>query len=214
MTNQRTRNDHRHRRFAPAIVIAVVVIGASIFASAHLGSATSVTETATTLRSLTNTTGTTLYAPGPCLKEVPQSAIVNPAQNSTFQGYSVTYSNGTEDFFSLNSCPIPVTPDKYQVFYLIEANPNFIAAENGSAYAANPFDSFGPSMGNSTGQYAVLLFALYGNEKTNPCGEDVWVYKELGAIQAIIPINSTGGLQLSGAEIQTVIRGSPYGIHC
>ena len=86
MTNQRTRNDHRHRRFAPAIVIAVVVIGASIFASAHLGSATSVTETATTLRSLTNTTGTTLYAPGPCLKEVPQERDSQPCTEFDIPG--------------------------------------------------------------------------------------------------------------------------------
>jgi hypothetical protein len=203
MTNQSSiRSTHPYTTLAAAIVIAAVVIAAGIFASLYLGTATTVTQTSTVYRTTTSTL--TSYITGTCLKEVPQSAVINYAQNSTFEGYSVTYSNGTEDFFSLNSCPVPVTPDKYQVDSMIATNPKFVAAENGSTYMANPFDGLGPSMNNSTGQYAVLVFGLYGSQRIYPCGGSVWDYKELGAIQAIIPINSTGGLQLSNTEIKTI----------
>jgi hypothetical protein len=55
--------------------------------------------------------------------EVPQNSVFGEYYNSTAQGTTVTYSNGTEDFFPLNSCPVPVTPQNYQVDSTIEANP-------------------------------------------------------------------------------------------
>jgi hypothetical protein len=164
---------------------------------------TTVTQKTTIFETVTNTSTIVQSTTGACLEEVPQSAVISNAQNTTFQGYSVTYSNGTTDFFSINSCPVPVTPDKYQVYFVIEANPQFIAAENGSAYEASPFGAQG-GISNSTGQYSVFTFVLYGSQTIYPCGGSKWEYKELGAIQATIPINSTGGLQFSNTEIQTI----------
>jgi hypothetical protein len=127
----------------------------------------------------------------------------------------VTFSNGTEDFFPLNSCPVPVTPDNYKIDSTIEANPRFIAAENGSTYEATNACNcvLGPNVTNSTGaQWTVLNFILYGNQRTYPCGTgSFWTFNRLGLIVVTIPINSTGGLQFSNAEIQS---GSPNIFMC
>ena len=143
---------------------------------------------------------------GTCLEEVPDGARISNYYNSTSQGYTVTYPNGTRVIFPLNSCPVPVYSEAYKVDSVIEADPRFIAAENGSAYLADyvcncsiPSASY-----NSTGQYAILNFVLYGNQVLYPCGTNsYWVYNQLGFIIITIPINSTGGLQYSHAEIQS-----------
>src|SRR6266850_5337743 len=43
-----------------------------------------------------------------CLKEISGKASITSFQNSSFEGYAVTYANGTQSFFSLDSCPVPV----------------------------------------------------------------------------------------------------------
>jgi hypothetical protein len=199
----------------PAVAVAAVLIAVGVLASVYAGSATTVTRTATVSKTVTATYPAVRPGVGECLEEVPSGAGIESFQNSTFDGYSVTYPNGTEGFFSLNSCPVPVTTEEYQVYSMIEADPRFVSAENGSTYFANPLQDFAPALGNSTGQYALIEFNLYGNEKFYPCGPNMWVYKELGAIQAVIPLSSTEGLQLSGTEIQVVLRGGPpSSFHC
>jgi hypothetical protein len=162
-------------------------------------------------------------ASGACLKEVPQRAVISRYYNSTSQGYSVTYSNGTKDFFPLDSCPVPVGPNNYQADSIIEANPKFIAVENGSVYQASPFGYLGPSEYNFTSgtytctvpgpngtstrectEYATLAFDLYSNQKVYGCGGSNWMYERLGEIQVRIPINATGGLEFSQMTIHTV----------
>lgn len=145
-------------------------------------------------------------ATGVCLEEVPSSATIGNYYNSTFQGYSVTYPNGTRVFSSLNSCPVPVYHDAFKIDSAIEADPKFIAAENGSGYEATNVCncSIAASSSNSTGEYAILDFVLYGSQILYPCGaNNYWVYNQLGLIIVTIPINSTGGLQYSHAEIQS-----------
>ena len=141
-----------------------------------------------------------------CLLEVPKTAVFGRYYNSTSQGTTVKYPNGTEDFFPVNSCPVPVTPENYLVDSIIQANPKFIAAENGSIYeATNACNcSLGAGSSNSTGKYVILNFVLYSSQKIFPCGPNsYWTYKQLGLIQVTIAINSTGELRYSNAEIQS-----------
>jgi hypothetical protein len=166
---------------------------------------TATTDIALT-KSITNAPTTMQSTSSACLKDVPQSAVFGSYYNSTSQGYAVTYSNGTKALFSLNSCPVPVTPENYQLDSTIQADPKFIAAENGSTYeATNACNcSWGGNVSNSTGQYATLNFVLYGNQKIYPCGSgSYWTFNRLGLILVTIPINSTGSLQFSNAEIQS-----------
>jgi len=196
-----------------ALLIAGVVIGAL-----YLGPRTNVVVISTSqtttsppsltlTRTVTNTTTLVQSASGTCLKEVPESAVFSSYSNSSSQGNTVTFSNGTTDFFPLNSCPVPVTPDNYQIDSSVEANPKFIAAENGATYEANNACncSWGGNSDNSTGQYATLNFNLYGNQQIYPCGpSSYWTFNRLGLILVIIPMNSTGALQFSNAEFQSL----------
>jgi len=144
--------------------------------------------------------------PRTCLVDVRDGAKIGNYYNSTSQGYTITYPNGTRVDIPLNSCPVPVYSQAYEVDSVIEADPRFIAAENGSAYdladnACNCSTSAGSS--NSTGQYAEISFVLYGNQKLYPCGPGFWAYNQVGLIIVTIPINSTGGLRYSHAEFQS-----------
>jgi hypothetical protein len=177
------------------MVIAAALLVGVVVAATYTGSSSTVTKTTAVTKTVTN---------GICLEEIPTSAVFGSYSNATSQGYTVTYSNGTEDFFPLNSCPVPVTPDNYRIDSIVEASPKFIAAENGSAYeATNACNcSWGGTSSNATGQYAVLNFVLYGSQIVYPCGKDsYWTFNRLGLILVTIPINSTG-LQFSQAEIQ------------
>jgi len=151
--------------------------------------------------------GPASFSSANCLKEVPQNSVFGSYSTSTSEGYSVTYSNGTEALFPLNSCPVPVTPDNYRIDSIIESNPEFIVAEDGSTYEGTNACNcvLGPNITNSTGaQWAVLNFILYGNQRTYPCGPgSYWTFNRLGLILVTIPINSTGGLQFSNVEIQS-----------
>ena len=195
-----------------ASLLVVIVAVIALVIGLVLGSiAFPVTETTTqvviTQKTTTVTisgTGTVQSISGTCLQQVPQTAVIKNFQNSTFLGYSVTFSNGTKDFYSLTSCPVPVTPDNYQIDLAIETNPAFIALEDGSIYHTNPFESLAPSMSNSTGEYAVFHFLLYGNQVIYPCGGSAGVYKQLGGIRVTIPINSTGASELSSLEFQAI----------
>ena len=203
MSGQPTRS---YLIIASAIVIAGILISASLFIA--VGGATKTTTTTITTTSIKTVTSTSTIVQSAftCLKEVPQGAVMSAYSNSTSQGYSVTYSNGTEDFFPLNSCPVPVTPDNFAVDSAIETNPRFIAAENGSNYeAANGGSSLSLSIqsNNSTGRYGIFNFILYGSEKVYPCGGSYWTFNQLGLIQVTIPINSTGSLQFARMEVQT-----------
>jgi hypothetical protein len=183
-----------YTRIAAAIVVAAVVLAGAAVAATYR-----VTMT------VTNAPTKEQSAPGLCLKEVPKDAVIGTYLNQTEQGNIVTYSNGTKDFFPLGSCPVPVTPGNYQIDSIVEASPLFIAAENDSTYqATNACNcSWGADSYNATGRYAILNFVLYGNQRIYPCGSgSFWTYNQLGLILVTIPINSTGGLQYSHAEIQ------------
>lgn len=142
-----------------------------------------------------------------CLKEVPDDANMSKYYNATSQGYSVTYSNGTRAVFPTNSCPVPVYPVDYEIDSLIEASPRFISAENGSSFEATNAlcnCSLGAYSNNSTGQYADFEFVLYGGQMLDECGNTYWVYNQLRILSITIPTNSTGGLQYSQMEIQSI----------
>jgi len=198
---------------AAAIVIADVLISATllvVFARAPETTTdtitTTSTQTSTAIKTVTSTSTVTRPALGNCLKEVPQNSTFGSYSDSTSEGSSITYSNGTEVFFPLNECPVPVPSTNYLVDSTIEMNTKFIAAENGSTYEATnsgPLSSLSIQSNNSTGRYGIFNFILYGNERIYPCGGSYWTYNQLGLIQVTIPINSTGGLQFSHMEVQS-----------
>jgi hypothetical protein len=139
-----------------------------------------------------------------CLKEIPQGSTFGSYSNSTSEGYSITYPNETKAFFPLNTCPVPLTLGNYLIDSTIVLNAKFIAAENGSVYeAANGGSSLSVQSNNSTGQYGIFDFILYGNQKVYPCGGSYWTYNQLGLIRVTIPLNSTGDLQFSRMEVQS-----------
>jgi hypothetical protein len=189
---------------AVAIIIAGVLISASLFvALGDITRTTTITQTVT--KTLISTPTITESASGVCLREVPQESVFSSYSNSTSQGYTVTYLNGTEDYFPLNTCPVPVTHDNFVVDSTIEADPGFVAAENGYIYeATNACNcSWSANITNPSGQqWAVFNFVLYGDQQIYPCGTNsFWMFNRLGLISVTIPINSTGGLQFSNAEI-------------
>jgi hypothetical protein len=200
------------RRWIPvAIVLAAVAIAGSIVVATQVVNR-SITTTTTSTTSTTTTTTSTTFAPtfaeytsDVCLKEVPQDATFGIYSNSTSQGTTVTFSNGTEHYFPTNSCPVPVTPDNYWIDSIVEANPAFIAAENGSIYEATNSCNCqqGVNIVNSTGaEWTVLNFVLYSDQQIYPCGSSWWTYYQRGLILVTIPIHSAGGYEFSDAQIQ------------
>jgi hypothetical protein len=186
-----------HNRVATVVVIAAALFVGGIVVATYAGSTFTLTRTTTLTKTATDST---------CLEEIPTNAVFGTYNNATSQGSTVTYSNGTERFFPLNSCPVPVTPDNYRIDSTVESNPKFIEAENGATYeATNGCNcSWGGTSSGPARQYAVLNFVLYGSQRIYPCGNDsYWTFSQLGLILVRIPINSTG-LQFSGAEIQAL----------
>ena len=213
---------------AAGIVIAAVILAATVFALGYFGTATTVTLATTRTASATTILTMQQSVQGVCLREVPQSATIAPSYNSTTEGYpgsgyTVTYSNGTRQFFPRASCPVPVDPAHYRVDSIVEANPEFISAEHGFVYEAYPFDDLGPDSYNFTGgtytctvsgpngttartctEYTTLTFDLYSGQKIFGCGGSNWIYERLGEIQVQIPLNATGGLELSQMALQRI----------
>jgi hypothetical protein len=192
-----SQSEPNHTGFAAAVVVVAVVLAVGV--TTYLVTTPAVTKT----QSLS----------GICLKEVPVSAVIGNYYNSTSQGYTATYSNGTKQYFPLGSCPVPVPPENYRVDSIIEANPKFIAAEKGSVYEATNLYYYGAcncawggSSSNSTGQYAVFNWVSYSSQRVYPCGpSSFWTFEELGLILITIPVNSTGGLQFSNAVFQSLL---------
>ena len=203
MSGQPTRS---YLIIASAIVIAGILISASLFIA--VGGATKTTTTTittTSIKTVTSTSTIVQSAFNMCLKEIPQNAVLGQYDNSTSQGFTATYANGTEAYFPLGTCPVPVTPDNYLIDSTIEANPAFVSAENGSTYEATNACNchWSVNISGPTGEWSVLNFVLYSNQRIYPCGlGSYWVYKQLGLILVTIPINSTGGLALSNASIE------------
>jgi hypothetical protein len=194
---------------ALAIVVSGVLISTSLFLTVGQPPKMTTTTFTTTDTQTVTTTSTVALQPvsGACLKEVPGNSVFSSYSNSTSEGYAVTYPNGTRALFPLNFCPIPVTPENYRIDSIIEANPKFIAAENGSVYEATNAcncSALSANISNSTGRYAVFNFDLYGSQRIYPCGPgSYWSFKQLGLLLVTIPINATGGLQFSNTEIQS-----------
>jgi len=144
-------------------------------------------------------------APSSCIVEVPNDTTIESFSNSTVSGYQVVYSNGTIQTFQLYSCPLPAKPNIYEIASVIQQNQQFIAVENGSSYFVDPTGFIGIDRANQNGtwiSYSILDFFLYSSQKIFPCGGSVfWTYNELGAIQVLIPTNSTGGYNLSDVRI-------------
>jgi hypothetical protein len=214
MESQPVRN---YTRAAVAIVIVALVIAGSIVTATYLGTNSTVTKTTTitsaSTRTVTDTSTLIQYFSGTCLREFPQSALFGTYSNSTSQGYAVTFSNGTEARFPLNSCPVPVTPGNYQIDSTIEANPEFTAAENGHIYeATNACNcSWSANITGPGGQYASLNFIWYSNQQVYPCGPDsYWVFKQLGLIDVTIPIIS-GSLDFSNMTVEAGPGNTFYG---
>jgi hypothetical protein len=177
-------------RIAAAIVVAAVAV---VVVTAVLAATMPVNPGGSTARSTT----------GVCLIEVPN--LNDYYSNGTSQGYAVTYPDGTTENFPLNSCPVPVLSDAYGVDSIVETDHRFIAAENSSAYMAGNSCtcSLGNDWNNSTGAYVTLYFVSYGSQRIYLCGgNSSWIYDQLGSIQVIVPVESTGGLQYSHMEVQ------------
>jgi len=184
-----------------------VVIAGGIVASAYTGRVATVTKTTTATKTVINMPTVELYVSGACLKEVPQTSVFGAYYNSTSQGYTVTLPNGTEDFFPMNACPVPVTPDNYWIDSIVQANPAFIAAENGSVYEATNAcncTQYPNIWSNNGSKWTTLDFVLYSSQAVYPCGPNsYWAYKQLGLILVTIPVSSTGSIQFSEAQIQS-----------
>ncbi len=213
-----SQTGQNYTRVALAILVAAIVVSAAALsyssfestvtktgATTTSVSTSTVTTTSTEVTTVTSTTTMLSYTPSVCLKEVPQNAVLGQYDNSTSQGFTATYANGTEAYFPLGTCPVPVTPDNYLIDSTIEANPAFVSAENGSTYEATNACNcrWSVNVSGPSGEWSVLNFVLYSNQRIYPCGpSSYWVYKQLGLILVTIPINSTGGLALSNASIE------------
>ncbi len=199
MSSQQTRG---YLAVVAAIIIAGVLISASVLL---VFTKPPETTTTTTTETITRTSTLTQPAYDSCLKQVPPDSDFSSYSNSTWEGYSVTYPNGTQAFFPLDACPVPVTPANYIVDSTIESNPKFIAAEGGFTYeATNACNcSYQSKITNSTGQYDVFNFILYSSQRLYPCGStSYWTYDELGVLQVVIPASPTGILQFSSAQVE------------
>ena len=194
-----------HQEVAVAVIVVLVVatIGAVILIGSESlgGQSQSATQSATTSNNnslqLTSTSSqqsvasssSTSTASGPyCLLSVPADAQIGYSVNSTFYGHVVTYSNGTQAFFSEFSCPQPVFGEKSSLIPLVyynattsvyamavaaESNSSFVAAENGSEFLAPLFAKLRTTTRRMPGYFSedpVLTFRR--NVWINPFWED------------------------------------------
>jgi hypothetical protein len=151
-----------------ATVVAVVTVIATAFIIVlHFGGPPLEPSTATSMKSLSSNG----YRSTSCLQEVPDHATIEMVQNSTFVGYSVTFPNASAVTFPLDSCPVPVHTDGFNIAAAIQANPKFIVAENGSLYKASPFTRLNESAYVNSTAYAVVGFNLYSDHRLYPCGD-------------------------------------------
>ena len=180
-----SQTGQNYTRVALAILIAAIVVSAAALsyssfestvtktgATTTSVSTSTVTTTSTEVTTVTSTTTMLSYTPSVCLKEVPQSAVLGQYDNTTSQGFTATYTNGTEAYFPLGTCPVPVTPDNYLIDSTIEANPAFVSAENGSTYEATTACNchWSVNVSGPSGEWSVLNFVLYSNQRIYPCG--------------------------------------------
>lgn len=210
-----------HQEVAVAVIVVLVVatIGAVILIGSESlgGQSQSATQSATTSNNnslqLTSTSSqqsvasssSTSTASGPyCLLSVPADAQIGYSVNSTFYGHVVTYSNGTQAFFSEFSCPQPVFGEKSSLIPLVyynattsvyamavaaESNSSFVAAENGSEFLF-----FGTSALGCSGAICGLdlYFYNYGETTYRPCGDPTGFAREpLTGIRVTFMTNGT-----------------------
>jgi len=168
-----------------------------------------------------------------CLLLIPADAKWSPIWNFTFVGSWVTYSNGTQAYFSSYSCPQPVYGNKtaqayngvnldYNLYALAtasESNSTFIAAENGSQFLFQTTSGIDCDTANFTCKME-LFFYQYGDSTMslgctvvrNPIAGIMATYSAVGGYDG--PNGSfawaTGGFDLHNIQTMTADQISTY----
>lgn len=138
-----------------------------------------------------------------CLYEVPANATITPSSNSSTVGNIVQFTNGTRDYFPLNSCPQPVTPDVYALASVIIHNSTFISGENGSTFVVDTQAGITSQQGVVT--QSVVTFNDWSNQTFEPCGQGTgWFLEDLAQIQVGVPENQNGSFDFANLTISLV----------
>lgn len=143
-----------------------------------------------------------------CLVELPDNSTISYFADPNSVGYFATYPNGKKLFFPLGSCPQPAQPELYGLALAVENNPKFVAAENNALYLLDSGVGLGmKEWGNFNGtsrSFTVLIFNHYSNRVIFPCEGNFMALYDLGQLQVLIPLNSTGGYDLENMIIQSI----------
>ena len=136
-----------------------------------------------------------------CLINV-QDAPITGVDNSSYIGYKVAFPNETSDYFRMNSCPQPVSTHEYILASVIEQNPSFIAAENGSVYYVQQGVAGGISKDVT---YVTITFTKWSNETFQPCGPSFgWTLYALSQIQVSVPTDSYNSNDLNSFDFSNM----------
>jgi hypothetical protein len=153
-----------------------------------------------------------------CLEQVPSNSTIDYIANSTFAGTNVTFTNGTQSLFPLESCPQPAQPTLYKIASSIERNPIFIAKENGSRFEVDPINSLGmheSGIFNGTyHDYAVVIFNNYSNQTIYPCNLDFISKLDIEQIQVLVQTLPNGSYDLSNLRFSILSESELNIWHC
>lgn len=147
-----------------------------------------------------------------CLVEVPYNATITYKGEGS--GDEVKFANGTTVSFPLTSCVRAVYRDLYSIVLNITANPQFVAAENGTmfgieeySYSGNFFYTTSHTCTTTSRSgvgivsppeclvSTIVVFDTWSNETRSCCGYPVSP-TQTGEIDVSIPFNATGSQSL------------------
>ncbi|MDA4115700.1 MAG: hypothetical protein OK442_04000 [Thaumarchaeota archaeon] len=164
----------------------------------------------TTLTTQLPTYRSSLY----CLIQVPANAHTDLFVNSTFKGESVTYTNGTQEYFSSYSCPQPApgpmntstlaydgvhfTTDVYSMAVAADTNSSFVAAENGSQFLFGRVSGLGCHFAAPVYCSLDLYFFTYGGVE-GLCGNSS-LYARTTTAVILVGFNATGVYEGLGGQ--------------
>ena len=114
--------------------------------------------------------------------------------NTTAAGFYVSYTNGTNTFYSAGVCPQPVHRALYNAVSSVENDSKFVAAENGSQFTIDPINSLGPPLTAPNGSvYEALFFdRLNVSDTIYPCNLAGAFKQPLAEIEVLLPVTSNG----------------------
>ncbi len=132
--------------------------------------------------------------PYSCTVLIPDSANVTLSANATVDGTFVTFSNGTNTFFSAGTCPQPVHQNLYDAVSVVTQDPRFVSEENGSEFTVDPTNSLAAPLTAPNGStYEELIFNhLNLSDPIFPCNLNFVYSNPLAAIYVFVPVLPNG----------------------